>query len=226
MIVEIDEPYADPPRSTGPLTAPGDAPILDLEDRWGAIDDADLRGGIDVSACERLEIRGSTLTGVTFAADTELQLDVAETAFVDCDLSALRFAKVTNSSFVGCKLQGTDFTSAVLRDVRVERSVLRLSTVRMAELERVAFVDSTIEEVDGYEARLSHVAFPDSALRAVEFDKASFFRVDLRGATELDIRKCRRFDGCLITDDQVLALAYVLAQASGISIDRPELDDA
>lgn len=217
-------PHADPPRSTGPLSAPGDDPILDLDDRWGSIDGVSLRGAVDVSACERLEIRGSVLTGVTFEVDAALEIDVADTEFVDCDLSALRFTKLTNCSFSGCKLSGVDLTAAFVRDVSFERTMLRFTTLRMAELERVTFVDSTLDELDGYEAKLAHVSFPGSSLVAVELDKATFFRVDLRGALELDLRKCRRFDGCLITDDQVLALAYVLAQASGISIERPELD--
>lgn len=220
----MDEHYADAPRSTGPLTAPGDDAAVDIEDRWGSIEDADLHGPIDVAACDRLEIRGSRLTGVTFTGGAHVEIEAVDCTFTDCDLSGLRFTKLLTSSFVGCKLSGVDLTSALLRDLCLERTVLRLTSIRMAEMERVAFVDSTLEEIDCYETRFAHVDFAGSALRDVELDKATFFRVDLRGAVELDLRKCRRFDGCLITDDQVLALAYVLAGATGISIDHSALE--
>ncbi|MDW3217224.1 MAG: pentapeptide repeat-containing protein [Acidimicrobiales bacterium] len=220
----MDEPYADPPRSTGPLTTPGEDAVVDIDDRWGSIEDADLAGPLDIAACDRLEIRGSSLAGVSFTGGGDVEIEAVDCAFTDCDLSGLRFTQLQTSSFVGCKLSGVDLTSALLRDVRIERTVLRLTSIRMAEMERVAFVDSTLEEIDCYETRFAHVDVTGSALREVELDKATFFRVDLRGALELDLRKCRRFDGCLITDDQVLALAYVLAGATGISIDRSALE--
>ncbi|MEM7142782.1 MAG: pentapeptide repeat-containing protein [Actinomycetota bacterium] len=207
------------------MSTPGADPIVDLDDRWGTIDGASVRGTIEAEACEQLEIRGSTFHGVTFERGSELSLDVADAVFVDCDLTGLRFTTLTNSAFEGCKLSGVDLTTSVVRDVRFDRCVLRLTMIRMAELQRVRFEDSTLDDVDCYETRLGDVAFPGSSLRAVDLDKATFSRVDLRDAVELDLRSCRRFEGCLITDAQVPALAYLLAQASGISIERPELDE-
>ena len=218
--IDVDEPYADPPRAVGPLSTPGDDGTVDLDERWGSILSSELAGGVDISGCDQVEIRGSVLRGVSFRARPGVELDVTASLFVDCDLSALRFTKLTNTAFEGCKLSGADFSGGLVRDVRFDRTLLKLSVLRMAELERVEFRDATLDDVDCYEAGLSHVSMPGTALRAVELDKARFRAVDLREATELDIRSCRRFEGCLLDQAQLLPLVPLFAEAAGVSVAR------
>lgn len=222
--IDVDEPHASPPRSTGPLTAPGPDGVVDLEDRWGSVIEAELDGEIDLGACAQVEIRGSVLRGATVRGDGSVELDVTATTFVDCDLSAVRFTRLTNTRFEGCKLSGVDLGGGLVRDVVLERTTLRLSTLRMTELERVAFVDSTLDDVDAYEASLSHVTFPGTVLRDVDLDRSRFDRVDLRGANEIDIRSCRRFDGCLLSADQLVGLVHLFAEAAGVAVERPNDD--
>jgi hypothetical protein len=221
---EVTEPYAQPPRALGPLTAPGDAPVIDLEDRWGAIYEATMEGNVDLRACDTVEFRGSVFRGATLVGRPDIEIDATNCSFIDCDLSAIRFAKLTNSVATGCKVSGTDFGSGVLRDVLFERSILRMSVWRMAELDRVAFNECTLEEVDFYEAKLSHVSFEGSDIRVADFDKARFEHVDLRGVGELDVRSCRDFRGALMSADQVTALAFLFAEATGVSIERRSTD--
>lgn len=222
--IDVSEPHADPPRSAGPLSEPTGDGTVDLDDRWGSIIEAELRGGVDISACEQVEIRGSVFRGVSFRSQPGVELDVTASTFVDCDLTALQFTKLTNTRFEGCKLSGVDFSAGLLRDVVFDRALLKLSVMRMAELERVEFRDATLDDLDCYEAKLSHVAMPATTLRAVDLDKARFHAVDLRGALELDIRSCRRFDGCLLGADQLLPLVHLFAEAAGVSIERPTAD--
>ncbi|MEQ8839909.1 MAG: pentapeptide repeat-containing protein [Acidimicrobiales bacterium] len=216
--IEVDEPYAEPPRAVGPLSEPGDDGTVDLDERWGSILSAELRGGIDISTCEQLEVRGSVFRGVSFRAQPGVELDVTASRFVECDLTALRFAKLTNTVFEGCKLSGIDVSGGLARDVVFDRSLMQLSVLRMAELERVEFRDTTLDDVDCYEADLAHVAVPGSALRSVELDKARFRAVDLRGATELDIRSCRHLEGCLLSPPQLVPLVHLFAEAAGVSV--------
>jgi len=218
--VDVDEPFASPPRAAGPLADPAGEGMVDLEDRWGSIVEAELRGGVDISRCEQVEIRGSVFRGVSFRSQPGIELDVTASTFVDCDLSALQFTKLTNTRFEGCKLSGVDFSAGLVRDVVFDRTLLKLSVLRMAELERVEFRDTTLDDVDCYEARLTNVSVPGTNLRAVELDKARFHAVDLRDALELDIRSCRRFDGCLLTQGQLLPLVHLFADAAGVSIAR------
>lgn len=219
--IDVAEPFAAPPKAVGPLSPPDGGGAVDLEDRWGSIIGAGLTGGVDLGACEQVEIRGSVFRGVSFRADPGAELDVSTSSFVDCDLSALRFTKLTNTSFEGCKLSGVDFSAGLARDVLFDRTLLKLSVVRMAELERVEFRDATLDDIDGYEVALADVAMPGSTLRSVDLDKARFRSVDLRGAVELDIRSCRHFDGCLLTQEQLLPLVHLFADAAGVSIERP-----
>ena len=219
--VDVAEPFSAPPRATGPLAEPVGEGMLDLDDRWGSILEAELRGGVDISVCERVEIRGSVFRGVTFRSQRGVELDVTASTFIDCDLSALQFTKLTNSRFEGCKLSGIDFSAGLLRDVLFDRTLVKLSVLRMAELERVEFRDTTLDDLDCYEARLADVSMPGTNLRAVELDKARFQAVDLREAVELDIRSCRRFEGCLLTQDQLVPLVHLFADAAGVSIARP-----
>lgn len=220
--LEVDEPFSAGPRSVGPMTAPGDAAVIDVDDRWGSILEAELTGTVDVSGCERLELRGSVLRGVSFVAQPGVELDITNCDFIECDLSAVRLATVTNSRFEGCKLSGVDLGSAILRDIDFERTLLRMTTCRMAQLERVAFRACTLDDVDFYEAVLTDVAFPESDLREVEMDKVRFSAVDLRGAGELDLRSCRRFDGALLEAAQIAPLAQLFAHAAGVQIEKPD----
>jgi uncharacterized protein YjbI with pentapeptide repeats len=219
--IEVTEPFASPPRAVGPLAEPNADGVVDLEDRWGSILEASLRGGVDLGPCEQVEIRGSVFRWVTFRAQPGVELDVTASTFVDCDLTALRFTKLTNTRFEGCKLSGVDFSGGVWRDVLVDRTLVKFSVLRMAELQRVEFRDCTFDDVDAYETSFSNVSMPGTSLRAVELDKARFSAVDLRDAVELDLRSCHRFDGCLLGEEQLVGLVRLFASAAGVSIARP-----
>lgn len=218
--VEVAEPFAAPPRAAGPLSAPAGDGVVDVEDRWGSILEAEMTGGVDLGHCEQVEVRGSVFRGVSFRAAPGIELDVTASSFVDCDLTALRFTKLTNTTFEGCKLSGVDCSAGVVRDVRFDRTLIKLSVLRMAEFERVEFRDSTLDDIDAYEVRLSDVAMPGTVLRAVDLDKAQFRAVDLRKVLELGIASCRRFEGCLLTQEQLLPLVHLFADAAGVSIER------
>lgn len=220
--IDVEEPFAKPPRGCGVLSPPGDDAVVDLDDRWGSIDGAALTGPIDVSSCERVEISGCVLTGATFVTGDEVELDVRNCEFVDCDLSTLRFRTLAASTLVGCKLSGCDLSGATVRDVELERCLLRLVSVRMTELVRVCFESCTLDDVEMFDAHLDHVTFPESVLRSVDIDRVRFTHVDLRSATELDLRSCSSLDGCLLAPEQVHELAFVLALASGASLEIRE----
>ena len=219
--IDVEEPYARPPRGCGVLSPPDDA-VVDLDDRWGSIDGAALDGPVDVSACERVDISGSVLSGVTLVTGDEVELDVRNCELVDCDLSTLRFRTLAASRLVGCKLSGCDLGGATVRDVEFERCLLRLASFRMTELVRVCFETCMLDDVEMFDARLEHVSFPESTLQSVDIDRARFAHVDLRSATAVDLRSCSGLDGCLLAPEQVHELAFVLALASGASLEISE----
>ena len=99
-----------------------------------------------------------------------------------------------------CKLAGTGLSEGTVRDVGFERCDWPYTNLRMSALERVAF--------DG------------SELRSVTVDAARFQRVDLRGATALDLVGVGDLGGCLVTEAQAHQLAVHLALAAGASLER------
>ncbi len=220
--VDAAENSAAPPVGPGPIAEPGEDAVVDLEDRWGSIEGADLAGEIDAGACERLEIRGSRLRGVRLDVGDGCRIDLDHCELIECDLSTLRLESVTASRFVDCKLTGCDLSEATVRDAEFDRCLLRLVNGRMARLERVVLRGCTLDDVDLFDARLADVSFPESALRAVDADRVGFHHVDLREAAEVDLRSVKSLAGCLITVDQVVELAFVLAHAAGVEIERPD----
>lgn len=221
--VEVAEPFAAPPRRLGPAAPPGDEAVIELDDA-GVIIDAVIRGPLDISSCSRLEIRGSVLRGVSFEGAADVEIDFAATHLANCDLQGIRVMRATDTHFDACRLSGCDLGGAVLNDVAFDDSVVRMTNLRLAELGRVRFDSCTLDEVDLHDATLSDVAFPATALRTVEVDRTRFATTDLRGATEIDLRSCRRFEGCLLSENQIVALAFVFAAAAGAAIERPDPD--
>lgn len=219
--IDAVEVYARPPITVGPLSATGIDEIVDLDDRWGSIEGARITGPLDATNCERIEIRGSVLTGVRIDGAAGVALDLDRCELVDCDLSTLRLRSITSTRLTGCKLTGCDLKEATLRDVELDHCVLRLVNARMSELERVTARECTLDDVDLFDASLIDVSLPGSRLRVVDGDRARFQRVDLREAVEVDLRSIRTLDGCLVSAEQVVELAFVLAHAAGVGIERP-----
>ena len=107
----------------------------------------------------------------------------------------------------------------------IDKGLLRYSSLRMATFERVAFENSQLIEADFYRSKLHNVSFAGSELIEVNVDACEFDQVDLREAHTLELVAVGKFTGVLIAEEQVMELAYQLALATGVAIDRPEAVD-
>lgn len=182
-----------------------------------------LEDGPDVLADVRdLQLDGVAARWTSLGGQRPRTLDIALTTFEGCDLSAERFGNVNRATFTGCKLLGADFSAGRLSDVVFERCVIRMANFRMATLERVAFVDCELVEVDAFELTATDVSFAGSRIERLNVDRLNADRVDLRGVTALSFDAVGRLDGCLVDESQLPMLAYELAAAVGLSIDTGE----
>ena len=147
---------------------------------------------VDVWAHE-LRLVGTDLTGSEWQDGALLGSVVAAAPFAG--------ARLDQTVFRGCKLDGVGFRGAELTDVMFEDCLLR--------------------EVDFGGASLTRTSFPGCRLAATAFAGVRLDQVDLRGA-ELQIRiEPASLRGAIVSPDQLLALAPLLAEALGITVEEP-----
>lgn len=221
--IEVVEPHAKPPRLK-PVGLPG---------RWSGrvlVEDGlveltgvavDRTQALDLAGATEVEIGQCTVVGQSLASDTAPSLECQDTVLEDCDLSRLTIRALRRSRLVGCKLTGTDLSTATVSDVVFERCQLQYTNLRMAKLKRVQFVDCVLHEVDGFELEATDLSFPGSTLQEFNLDRLVATRVDLRDAAELDLTGIGRLDGCLAAEVQLPTLAYAMAAAAGLNIEKP-----
>jgi len=221
-MIKIDEPFSKPPKLPAFRELPAWDGDLDPSRGFAEISGVDLDGvEVDMYDVERLEVENCHLTATTLAhAIDELEVSLAGSLVERCDFSRLRLSVVRQSRLVGLKLTGTDFSGGSLRDVEFTDCRLHLTSFRMAELERVTFINCTFEDVDAYSAGFTDVTFPETRLNAFNLDQTRADRVDLREANLDGLKGLKRLDGFLIAEHQLPALAFQLADAVGLSIEN------
>ena len=219
-LLKVDEPFAKPPKLR-PLTSllRWDG-VVEASDGLSEFSGLEIESSeVDLSDVERLEVEGCRLTSTALENPrAELEISIAGSTIERCDLSRRRLTVVRQSRLVGVKLTGTDVSGALVRDVEFVDCVLRLTSFRMAELERVRFTNCQLDDVDAYRAELTDVSFPESNLRSLNIDKTEATRVDLRDAQLDDLIGLGRLDGFVISNHQLPALAHQLADAAGLAI--------
>ncbi|WP_372343753.1 pentapeptide repeat-containing protein [Streptomyces sp. KL116D] len=167
--------------------------------------------------------------------------------FMDCavegcgfDETALRRARVLDSTLTGVRGVGTDLAEATLRDVEVvdarlggvqlhgaglERVVIRGGKIdylnlRKARLKDVVFEGCVLVEPDFGGARLERVEFPGCVLKGADLSGVTLTDVDLREAAQLEIaRGIDRLGGAVISPGQLLDLAPALAAHLGVRVE-------
>ncbi|MEM9563504.1 MAG: pentapeptide repeat-containing protein [Actinomycetota bacterium] len=224
--VDVDEPYTKPPRLQ-PIDPPGDwSGSLAIDRGWAELVDvvAGPDPAPDLAGCTELTVTESVVTGLT-GVEAGLTIEARRSRLGDADLSQASIRSLIGVRLDGCKLTGTDLAGARLTDVELRRCSLRYTNLRMARLERVRFVECTLDEVDAYEAEATDVEFVDTALNEVSVDRLRAERVDLRGATSLSLTAIGSLAGCLIDETKLMALAYPLAFAAGLGIERDPIDE-
>ena len=152
------------------------------------------------------DLRGARLNDVWLRGTRFLGTGLVRTAWLDC-------------AAVGCALAGTEMFGARLGRVVFRDCKFESVNLRTADLDDVVFEDCVLRDVDLGGARLTRVSFPGSALERTRLAGASLDRVDLRGATALNLADgCEALRGAVIGTTQLLDLAPDLARALGITV--------
>lgn len=221
--IEPTERFADPPRLPGSESARSDWDgDLDLDRGYATLRGVRIEGEMDLRDCEQLELIDCELENVSFLGAPGIELDIDRCLLSTCDLGPSKGTGLRQTELRGCRLAGTDWSAMNIEDVLVRGGAMRYANLRMAKLQRVAFDGVSFDDVDLYDSVLNHVSFDRCSLQSVVFNKARLHHVDLREATRLEITAASGLEGALISDTQVVELAYLFALASGVSIERRE----
>ncbi len=235
--VDVEEPHATEPR----LRAVRPSTVWDVStgdgwsepDRgWAELSSVELSGGPlpDLTECVDLTISDSNISGIALGPSDlqrpgELSIEIFRSVLSGCDLSRATIRTITGCRIEGCKLTGTDLSTASVTDVVFERCALSLTNLRMAKLKRVQFVDCDLDQVDAYQLEASDVALPGSSLTELNLDGLRAERLDLREAKQLSFTVANSLNGCLVAEHQLAGLAHALAFAAGIGVERFAEDD-
>ncbi|MCP5025586.1 MAG: pentapeptide repeat-containing protein [Actinomycetia bacterium] len=216
------DPFTKPPR-LGPWPGRRQVGATDIEviDGWCDIDGVHLTGAeLDVTEAETVVISGSRLDGVTLVLGPHTGVRFLRAELVGCVLATATIESLIGTRLASCDLRGAVFTNTV-RDVEFTAGQLSHSYWAGASLERVLIEGCVLRETDFHMASLTDVAFEGCEMEGVNFDASQCERVDLRG-TNLDLVGIRDLTGCLVTIDQVQAIALQLADMVGLSIENPD----
>jgi uncharacterized protein YjbI with pentapeptide repeats len=154
------------------------------------------------------DLRRARLSDVWVQDSQFVATGLAETSWLDATLAGVQIAgseafgaQLRRVTFRGCKLDSVNFRDAELTDVVFEGCLLRSPDFGSARLTRVRFTDSRLDQAD--------------------LSKVTLDQVDLRGAELGLIITPDSLRGAIITTAQLYALAPVIAETLGISVDGP-----
>lgn len=195
-----------------------DSPALDDGDVW---EDCVISGEPESQSAAHVQVLGSEFRNTRLTG-----IDLPELTLRDCRLhgSEMSGALFENASlirveFVDCRVSGAVLASARLRDVRFTNCRLDEALFRMASLERVEFDRCHLVGGDFYDTELKHVSFLDCDLNGVDYSQARMDQTRFHGSDLLNIRGGTALRGSIIESSQIMAMAFGVFEALGITVD-------
>lgn len=191
-------------------------------------DDADLDGlsftGLsyeDLTWDGRRRLGSSSVTGLTaaswrapgamFSGSVLHGLDVLRFAAAD---SGWRQVEIRES-----RLGSAELHDATLRSVHFVGCRIGYLNLRDAHVTDLAFTDCVIDDLDLMRTQAARVALAGCRVGRLETTGARLSEVDLRGALLTDLSGLEGLRGTIISPDQLIALAPVLADRLGITVE-------
>jgi uncharacterized protein YjbI with pentapeptide repeats len=124
-----------------------------------------------------------------------------------------------DSAVLASVLAGVQAYNAIFRRVTFQNCKLDSVNFRGATLVDVTFADCILRDVDFSMAKLTRTAFPGSRLTETRLTKATFDKVDLRGAQIGIADGVESLRGAIIDSSQLIDLAPLLAQCIGLTVE-------
>jgi uncharacterized protein YjbI with pentapeptide repeats len=138
-------------------------------------------------------------------------------------LSDIAETQWTDSTFAGGSVAGVQAFGARLERVVFAGCKLDSVNFRDAELTGVTFTDCLLRDVDFAGATLRRTVFAGCRLTGVDFSRSSLDQVDLRGSELGLIVGPNPLRGAIISSGQLGAIAPMLAESLGITVEPESL---
>lgn len=196
-------------------------------DDWSGVADTDLElvdyavHGVDFSQVKRLDAEGCKFSGVQLAGAVLDKLQLSDALAINIEAAGLRapeaaFLRLTAQH---SRFTGADMGAAQLEDCTFEDTKFDEAGLRFAKLKRVRFKNCVLRNLDFSNAKLSHVSFSDCDLDGVNFSGTTCAAVDLRGETLTNIKGVMSLKNVIVTSDQLVQLAPMLAAEVGLNVE-------
>lgn len=195
-----------------------DGDRLEARHDYDAIDfvDCDFTGQ-DAGDARFMECRleGCCLDGLSMRRVRFLGSLLAEVhgATVDLSDSTWRDARVSGGRLGALTLAGASWTG-----IRLRGSKIGFMNLGGARLEDVVFEGCEIDSLDARAAQLHSVAFVDCSINELNVTEATLSKVDLSGARLRSLVGVDNLRGAIISHEQLLDLAPVLAAQLGLEV--------
>jgi uncharacterized protein YjbI with pentapeptide repeats len=158
-----------------------------------------------------LALRRARVIESLFADVHGASIDLRDSTWRDSELSRARFGAMT-------------LAGAVMTGVRVRGSKLGFVSLAGARLEDVVFEDCEIGSIDAQAAQLRSIAFVGGTIDELNVSEAALVKVDLSGARLRSLVGIANLKGAIVSHQQLLGLAPVLAAQLGLEV-RPDPAD-
>jgi uncharacterized protein YjbI with pentapeptide repeats len=160
-------------------------------------------------------------------------LSMRRVRVVDSLLSEVRAASVDltdstwrDSRMSGGRLGAMTLAGATWTGIRVHGSKLGFVNLAGAHVEDVVFEACEIDSLDARGAQLRSVGFVDCTMDELNIAEATLSKVDLSGARLRSLVGVESLRGAIVSHEQLLDLAPLLAAQLGLEVRRASSDDS
>jgi uncharacterized protein YjbI with pentapeptide repeats len=115
-------------------------------------------------------------------------------------------------------MTGIVLSGATLQDVRIDGSPAELANLRNAQARYLLIADSSLRQVEFYQASIRDSALLDCDLTGADFTDCRVSNLDLHGSVLEELRGALSLRGAGISPDQAITLTPSLLADAGIRV--------
>ncbi len=180
-----------------------------------------IKQAIDSPKAKSISIKEAKFTNITIVNGNIRNCHLDDISIENSDFSAAKLPGMSARRvvFKSTRLSGVQLYESTLKDVTFIGCKLDLSNFRFAQLKNVLFEDCVISEADFAGAVFNNVVMSKCELEKTDFSNSKITSLDLRGSNILGIYGITSLEGAKITPTQLIGIAPQLAAEIGLVVE-------